>query len=134
MIHPKLRYVWKLKTCLTTVLWEWFWGLLNALIVVGLGNTILRNIFNCYFLQLKIYYICRCLSMITSDQDYKKDMTNITNNRYSQVTGVYFVQLDSDYIRGKDLDIQRLFVKTDMSDLINVEYPSVQANIVCNQN
>lgn len=72
--------------------------------------------------------------MITSDQDYKKDMTNITNNRYSQVTGVYFVQLDSDYIRGKDLDIQRLFVKTDMSDLINVEYPSVQANIVCNQN
>lgn len=72
--------------------------------------------------------------MITSDQDYKKDMTNITNNRYSQVTGVYFVQLDSDYIRCKDLDIQRLFVKTDMSDLINVEYPSVQANIVCNQN
>jgi hypothetical protein len=72
--------------------------------------------------------------MITSDQDYKKDMTNITNNRYSQVTGVYFVQLDSDYIRGKALDIQRLFVKTDMSDLINVEYPSVQANIVCNQN
>lgn len=46
-----------------------------------------------------------------------------------KVTGVYLVQLDSDYIRGKDLDIQRLFVKTDMSDLINVEYPSVQANI-----
>lgn len=62
------------------------------------------------------------------------DTPNITNNRYSQVTGVYLVQLDSDYIRGKDLDIQRLFVKTDMSDLINVEYPSVQANIVCNQN
>lgn len=72
--------------------------------------------------------------MLTSDQDYKKDRPNITNNRYSQVTGVYFVQLDSDYIRGKALNIQRLFVKTDMSDLINVEYPSVQANIVCNQN
>ena len=47
--------------------------------------------------------------MLTSDQDYKKDRPNITNNRYSQVTGVYFVQLDSDYIRGKALNIQRLF-------------------------
>ena len=43
----------------------------------------LRNIFNCQFLQLKIYYICRCLSMLTSDQDYKKDTPNITNSRYS---------------------------------------------------
>lgn len=46
-----------------------------------------------------------------------------------KVTGVYLVQLDSDYIRGKQLDIQSLFVKTDMSDLVNVEYPSVLANI-----
>jgi hypothetical protein len=45
--------------------------------------SFLRNIFNCQFLQLKIYYICRCLSMLTSDQDYKKDTPNITNNRYS---------------------------------------------------
>ena len=57
--------------------------MLNALIVVGTGNTFLRNIFNCQFLQLKIYYICRCLSMLTSDQDYKKDTPNITNSRYS---------------------------------------------------
>ena len=28
-------------------------------------------------------YIRRCLSMLTSDQDYKKDTLNITNNRYS---------------------------------------------------
>lgn len=45
------------------------------------------------------------------------------------VTGVYLVQLDSDYVRGKELDIQGLFIKTDMSKLVDMEYPDVQVNI-----
>ena len=45
------------------------------------------------------------------------------------VTGVYLVQLDSDYVRGEELDIQGLFIKTDMSELVAQEYPLVPANI-----
>lgn len=39
------------------------------------------------------------------------------------------MQLNSDYIRGKELDIQGLFIKTDMSKLVDMEYPDVPANI-----
>jgi hypothetical protein len=46
-----------------------------------------------------------------------------------KVTGVYLVQLNSDYIRGKELDIQELFIKTNMSKLVDTEYPDVPANI-----
>ena len=47
-----------------------------------------------------------------------------------KVTGVYLVQLNSDYFRGKELDIQELFLKTDMSELVDEEYPDISANIV----
>lgn len=45
------------------------------------------------------------------------------------VTGVYLVQLNKDYVRGKDLNIQMLFLKTDMTRLVDEEYPNVPANI-----
>ena len=45
------------------------------------------------------------------------------------VTGVYLVQLNKDYVRGKDLDIQMLFLKTEMTGLVDEEYPNVPANI-----
>jgi hypothetical protein len=45
------------------------------------------------------------------------------------VTGVYLVQLNKDYVRGKDLDIQMLFLKTEMTRLVDEEYPNVPANI-----
>ena len=45
------------------------------------------------------------------------------------VTGVYLVQLNSDYVRGEKLDIQELFIKTDMADLVAEEYPNVPDNI-----
>lgn len=47
-----------------------------------------------------------------------------------RVTGVYLVQLNSDYVRGKDLNIQELFMITDMSELVDEEYPDIPANIV----
>lgn len=46
-----------------------------------------------------------------------------------KVTGVYLVQLNSDYVRGKELDIRELFIKTDMSKFVDLEYPDVPANI-----
>lgn len=39
------------------------------------------------------------------------------------------MQLNSDYIRDKELDIQELFIKTNMSKLVDMEYPDVPANI-----
>lgn len=45
------------------------------------------------------------------------------------VTGVYLIQLNKDYVRGKDLDIQMLFLKTEMTRLVDEEYPNVPANI-----
>ena len=45
------------------------------------------------------------------------------------VTGVYLVQLNKDYVRGKDLDLQMLFLKTEMTRLVDEEYPNVPANI-----
>ena len=45
------------------------------------------------------------------------------------VTGVYLVQLNKDYVRGKDLDIQMLFLKTEMTRIVDEEYPNVPANI-----
>lgn len=32
-----------------------------------------------------------------------------------KVTGVYLVQINSDYVRGEELNIQELFIKTDMA-------------------
>lgn len=46
-----------------------------------------------------------------------------------KVTGVYLVQLNSDYVRASQLDIQKLFIKTDMADLVSEEYPNVPLNI-----
>ena len=46
-----------------------------------------------------------------------------------KVTGVYLVQLNSDYVRDSHLDIQQLFIKTDMKVLVDLEYPDVPANI-----
>ena len=45
------------------------------------------------------------------------------------VTGVYLIQLNKDYVRGKDLDIQMLFLKTEMTRIVDEEYPNVPANI-----
>ena len=43
------------------------------------------------------------------------------------VTGVYLVCLNSDYVRGKKLDLQHLFVINDMEELIANEYDKVEA-------
>ncbi len=43
------------------------------------------------------------------------------------VTGVYLVCLNSDYVRGKELDLQQLFVINDMEEMIANEYDKVEA-------
>ena len=43
------------------------------------------------------------------------------------VTGVYLVCLNSDYVRGKELDLQRLFVVNKMDEMIANEYDKVEA-------
>lgn len=42
------------------------------------------------------------------------------------VTGTYLVRLDSDYIRGEDLDIKQLFIITDLADAVANEYPMIE--------
>ncbi len=41
------------------------------------------------------------------------------------VTGVYLVRLNSDYVRGEELDISQLFITTDMTDYVAREYPHI---------
>lgn len=43
-----------------------------------------------------------------------------------KVTGTYLVCIDSDYVRGKELDIQGLFKVVDMADWVDLEYPLVE--------
>jgi hypothetical protein len=43
------------------------------------------------------------------------------------VTGVYLVCLNSDYVRGKELDLQQLFVINNMDEMIANEYDKVEA-------
>ena len=45
------------------------------------------------------------------------------------VTGTYLVCLNSDYVRQGELDIQQLFVVTDMKDLVENEYLKVPARV-----
>ena len=45
------------------------------------------------------------------------------------VTGTYLVRLNKDYRRHGDLDIQELFVITDMSEFVETEYPKVPGNV-----
>jgi hypothetical protein len=45
------------------------------------------------------------------------------------VTGTYLVCINSDYVRGEELDIQQLFKIIDMSDWVALESPLVQGNI-----
>ena len=42
------------------------------------------------------------------------------------VTGVYLVRLNSDYVRGEELDISQLFITTDMTDYVAREYPHIE--------
>ena len=42
------------------------------------------------------------------------------------VTGTYLVCIDSDYVRGEELDIQGLFKVVDMTDWVDLEYPLVK--------
>ena len=70
-----------------------------------------------------------------SDDDLRHYAWDIAYQKYVltqcgvNVTGVYLVQLNKDYVRGKDLNIQMLFLKTDMTRLVDEEYPNVPANI-----
>lgn len=43
-----------------------------------------------------------------------------------QVTGTYLVRLDSNYVRGEELDIKQLFIITDMSDAVANEYNKIE--------
>jgi len=45
------------------------------------------------------------------------------------VTGVYLVRLNSDYVRGEELDLQQLFHITDMSQLVAEEYAVIEQKI-----
>lgn len=45
------------------------------------------------------------------------------------VTGVYLVRLNSDYVFDGTLDIQKLFVATDVEDAVQIEYASVAENL-----
>ena len=46
-----------------------------------------------------------------------------------KVTGTYLVCIDSQYVRGKELDITKLFKIIDVSDGVDEEYPSVPARL-----
>lgn len=45
------------------------------------------------------------------------------------VTGTYLVCINSDYVRGKDLDIQQLFKIVDMSDWVESETPLIPSRL-----
>lgn len=45
------------------------------------------------------------------------------------VTGVYLVRLNSDYVRGEELDLQQLFHITEMSELVAEEYSVIEQKI-----
>ena len=42
------------------------------------------------------------------------------------ITDVFLVRLNSDYVRGDELDIQQLFIITDMTDYVAKEYPHIE--------
>ena len=46
------------------------------------------------------------------------------------VTGTYLVCINSDYVRGEDLDIQQLFKIVDMSDWVELETPLIPVWII----
>lgn len=46
-----------------------------------------------------------------------------------RVTGTYLVCLNSDYVRQGELDINQLFVVNDMKEMVDNEYPKVQARV-----
>ena len=46
-----------------------------------------------------------------------------------KVTGTYLVCINSDYVRGEELDITQLFKIVDMSDWVELEYPLVPSRI-----
>lgn len=50
------------------------------------------------------------------------------------VTGVYLVRLNSDYVRGDELDLQRLFHVTDMSELVAEESLVIEQKVAAAQN
>jgi len=45
------------------------------------------------------------------------------------VTGTYLVCINSDYVRGEELDIQQLFKIVDMTDWVELEYPLVPSRV-----
>ena len=46
-----------------------------------------------------------------------------------RVTGTYLVCIDSDYVRGEELEIARLFKTVDLSDMVALELPLVEGKI-----
>ena len=47
-----------------------------------------------------------------------------------KVTGTYLICIDSDYVRGEELDIHKLFKKVDMKEWVALEYPNVRDRLV----
>ena len=45
------------------------------------------------------------------------------------VTGTYLICIDSDYVRGEELDIHGLFKVIDMADWVSLEYPIVESRL-----
>lgn len=45
------------------------------------------------------------------------------------ITGTYLVRLDSNYVRGEELDIKQLFIITDMTDTVANEYHKIEQYI-----
>ena len=46
-----------------------------------------------------------------------------------KVTGTYLICIDSDYVRGEDLDIHQLFKIIDMSDWVALETPLIESRL-----
>lgn len=45
------------------------------------------------------------------------------------VTGTYLVCINSDYVRGQELEIQKLFKVVDIAQQVNLEYPQVETRL-----
>lgn len=71
------------------------------------------------------------VDMPATDPDYKKYARDIAYQKYVleqcgvKVTGTYLLRLNSDYVRGEELDINELFYVADLRELVQQEYQIV---------
>lgn len=94
------------------------------------------------------YAIYEVKSSTGSDDPKKKKCTRTVLQKYAydiayqkfvlekcglNVTGVYLVRLNSDYVRGDELDLQKLFHITDMSELVAEESAVVEQKVAAAQ-